>query len=264
MLSWNVQRVSSGLNTLVQHISELREWDALLLQELSFKDELMASDELESSLGGHKLVTNPSSPWDTAIVIHSRWKGAIRWFASSQHALWVGLKDTEELTLCSVHLPSWVDDFTFELATVQALEAGRTRASGSIVMGIDANCNVDSPDDQRGALVKELCATRGLLPHFQRNWTLAWQPPTGDMRKKKVDFIFSNQSAAIAAIAEDLHSRSDHKPLCLTRPRISGAMLEFVRKKKSMAGWSPQTLSQHHNLQISIAQRTQLGCTVGP
>ena len=250
------------MSTLEQHISELREWDAILLQELSFKDEFATVDELESSLGDHKWVT-PNCPWDTAMKIHNRWKGAIRWFASSQYALWVGPKDTEELTFCSVHLPSWVDDFAFELAIVQALEAGRSKASGSIVMGIDANCNVDCFDDQRGALVKELCAMRGLLPHSQRNWTLAWQAPIGAVRKKKVDFIFSNQSAAIAEVAEHLHSRSDHKPLCLTRPHILGDMLEFARKKKSMAGWVPQTLSQHHNLQISIAQRTQLGCIVG-
>ena len=262
-MSWNVQRVSSGLSTLVQHISELREWDAILLQELSFKDEFTTVDELESSLGDHKLVTNPYCPWDTAIVIHNRWKGAIRWVASSQHAVWVGLKDTEELTFCSVHLPSWVDDMVFELAMVQALETGRSKASGSIVMGIDANCDVDFCGDRRGALVKELCALRGLFPHFQRNWTLARRSPVGAVRKKKVDFFFSNQSAAIAEIAEDLHSRSDHKPLCLTRPHSLGYMLEFAKKKKSMAGWVPQTLCQHHKLQISIAQRTQWGCTVG-
>ena len=262
-MSWNVQRVSSGLSTLVHHISELREWDAILLQELFFKDELTAMDELESSLGDHKLMTNPNCPWDTAIIIHNRWKGAVRWFASSQYALWVGLKDAEELTLCSVHLPSWGDDSAFELALVRALEAGRSKASGSIVMGIDANCNVDCSDDQRGALVKELCATRGLLPHFQRNWTLAWQSPTGVERKKKVGFIFSNQTEASAAIAEDMHSRSDHNPLCLTRSRVPGVMLEIVNKKRTMAGWFPQTLSQHPELQISVSQRTHLGSTVG-
>ena len=51
MLSWNVQRVSGGLGMLVQHISELEEWDATLLQELSFKDELLSLEELEASFG---------------------------------------------------------------------------------------------------------------------------------------------------------------------------------------------------------------------
>ena len=46
---------------LVQHISELEEWDAILLQELSFKDELLSLEELEASLGGHKLVANGMS-----------------------------------------------------------------------------------------------------------------------------------------------------------------------------------------------------------
>ena len=58
---------------LVQHISELEEWDAILLQELSFKDELLSLEALEASLSGHKLVTNFRCPWDTAIVIHCRW-----------------------------------------------------------------------------------------------------------------------------------------------------------------------------------------------
>ena len=131
-------------------------------------------------------------------------------------------------------------------------------------MGVDANCNIDDSNDQRGALVKELCAVRGLLPLFQPHWTLARRPPIGAMRKKKVDFLLSNQTTANAAIAEDMHSRSDHKPLCLTRSQVPGVMLEFARKKKLLAGWIPQTLSQHHGLQISISQRTPLGSTVGP
>ena len=44
-------RVSSGLSTFVRHILELDEWDAILLQELSFKGELSDMDELEASHG---------------------------------------------------------------------------------------------------------------------------------------------------------------------------------------------------------------------
>ena len=51
MLSWNVQRVSTGLSMLVQQISEIEKWDAILLQELSFNDESLPLDELEASLG---------------------------------------------------------------------------------------------------------------------------------------------------------------------------------------------------------------------
>ena len=58
VLSWNVQRVSVGLGMLVQQISEVEEWDAILLQELLFNDESLSLEELEASLGGHKLVTN--------------------------------------------------------------------------------------------------------------------------------------------------------------------------------------------------------------
>ena len=40
-------------------------------------------------------------------------------------------------------------------------------------------------------------------------------------------------------------------------------MLEFDRKKKSMADWVPQTLSQRHALHMTIYQHTVLGSTVG-
>ena len=163
---------------LVQHISELEEWDAILLQELSFKDELLSLEELEASLGGHKLVANVECPWDTAIIIHCRWMGSIRWFASSQHALWVGMRAEEEFTFCSAHLPSWVSDDCFEQSIEDVLEAGRSEAGGSIFLGIDANCNTDDSNDQRGVLVQELCAVHNLLPFFQRLWTLAWQSPS--------------------------------------------------------------------------------------
>ena len=63
-----------------------------------------------------------------------------------------------------------------------------SNASGSIFLGIDANCNIDDSGDQRGVLVRELCALHNLLPLFQRFWTLAWQSPTGATWKKKVDF----------------------------------------------------------------------------
>ena len=123
---------------LVQQISEIEEWDAILLQELSFNDEFLPLDELEASLGGHKLVTNSECPWDTAIVIHRRWMGFIRWFSTSPHAVWVGVRAEEEFTFCSAHLPSWVSDECFEQAVEEVLETGRTKASGSIFVGIDA------------------------------------------------------------------------------------------------------------------------------
>ena len=78
VLSWNVQRVSGVLGMLVQQISEVEEWDAILLQELSFHDEFLSLEELEASLGGHKLVTNVECPRDTAIIVHCRWMGFIR------------------------------------------------------------------------------------------------------------------------------------------------------------------------------------------
>ena len=134
----------------------------------------------------------PPLEWDTAIIIHCRWMGSIRWFASSLHAVWVGVRAEEEFTFCSAHLPSWVSDDCFEHSVEEVLEAGRSKANGSIFLGIDANCNIDDSDDQRGVLVRELCAVHNLLPLFQRFWTLALQSPTGVMWKKKVDFCFSN------------------------------------------------------------------------
>ena len=187
---------------LVQQISEVEEWDTILLQELSFNDEFLSLDELEASLGGHKLVTNAECPWHTAIVIHRRWMGFIRWFSSSPHAVWVGVRAEEEFTFCSAHLPSWVSDECFEQSVEEVLETGRSKASGSIFLGIDANCNIDDCGDQRGVLVRELCALHNLLPLFQRFWTLAWQSPTGVTWKKKVYYCFSNQESAKVEIAE--------------------------------------------------------------
>ena len=92
----------------------------------------LSLEELEASLGGHKLVANA---WDTAIIIHCRWMGSIRWFASSQHALWVGVRAEEEFTFCSAHLPSWVSDDCFEQSVEEVLEAGRSKASGSNFLG---------------------------------------------------------------------------------------------------------------------------------
>ena len=81
--------------------------------------------------------------------------------------------------------------------------------------------------------------------------------------KKKVDFFFTNQSSARVEIAEKLHSRSDHKPLRLSRPHVPGVMLEFERKRKSLAGWSPQTSSQHRELHSALSKHVSLGASVG-
>ena len=50
----------------------------------------------------------------------------------------------------------------------EVLETGKSKASGSIFVGIDANCNIDDSGDQRGLLVRELRALHNLLPLFQR------------------------------------------------------------------------------------------------
>ena len=184
---------------------------------MTFDDEFLSLDELEASLGAHKLVTNAECPWDTAIVIHRLWMGFIRWFSSSPHAVWVGVCAEEEFTFCSAHLPSWVSDECFEQCVEEVLETGRSKASGSIFLGIDANCNIDDSGDQRGVLVRESCAVHNLLPY---------------------------------------------KPLRLSR-HVQGVMLEFERKKKSLAGWSPQTSSQRHELHNALRKHVSLGASVG-
>ena len=73
----------------------------------------------------------------------------------------------------------------------EVLGAGRSKAGGSVILEID-------DDDQRGSLVKDLCTGQRLLPLFLRDWTLAWLPPAGGTRKKKVDFFFTNQLIARA------------------------------------------------------------------
>ena len=60
----------------------------------------------------------------------------------------VSIKATEEFAFCSAHLPGWVDDIQFEQPIEEVLEADRSKASGSVILGIDANCNVDDNDDQ--------------------------------------------------------------------------------------------------------------------
>ena len=50
---------------------------------------------------------------------------------------------------------------------------------------------------------------------------------------------------------------------CLSRPHIQGVMLEFERKKKSLAGWSPQTSSQSHVLHNALCKHVSLGASVG-
>ena len=198
-------------------------------------------------------MANVECPWDTAIIILCRRMGSIRWFASSQHALWVGFRTEEEFTFCSAHLPSWVSDDCFEQSVEEVLEAGRSKASGSIFLGVDANCNIDDSNDQRVCWSRNcvLCIICFRCSNAFGRWF--GSPPTGSMWKKKVDFFFTNQSSAKVEIAEKLHSRSDHKPLRLSRPHVPEVM-EFERKKKSLAGWSPQTLSRHHELRTFQAR----------
>ena len=50
VVSWNAQRVSGGLSALVHHLFELEDWNAVLLQAVSFKDEQADMDALEASL----------------------------------------------------------------------------------------------------------------------------------------------------------------------------------------------------------------------
>ena len=202
-------------------------------------------------------MTNPRCPWDTAIVIHSWWKGALRWYASSLHAVWVGLKAAEELSFCSAHRPSWADDIQFEQAVQEVLEAGRSKASGSSILGIDANCNFGDNDDLRGSLVKDLCTGQGLLPLFQRDWTFAWLPPARGTRKKKIDIFFTNQLTSCASIAENLRSKSDHKPLrsvwCHAGVRV---------KTEVHGGLGPTNVVTAPQL-AKLYQHTVLGSTVG-
>ena len=134
-------------------------------------------------------MTNAECPWDTAIIIHCRWMGFIRWFASSPHAVWVGVRAEEEFTFCSSHLPSWVSDECFEHSVEEVLETGRSK-----VLGIDANCNIDDSGDRRGVLVRELCAVHNLLPLFQRFWTLLGSLQQESRGRRKLTSAFRTRN----------------------------------------------------------------------
>ena len=124
---------------------------------------------------------------------------------------------------------------------------------------VDANCNVDNADAHEGLAGQIPVQSTGILLLLsQRGGMLSWQSP------EKVDFIFTNQSTARASTAQKVHSRSDHKPLCLTRSRVSDIMLEF-RKKKEVHGGLGSHKRCHNTttFQKSISQRTVLGSTVG-
>ena len=155
------------------------------------------------------------------------------------------------------------DDDTFEKSIEESLDAGRGPTGGFVFLGVDANCDVDNVQDQRGSLVRDWCCYQGLCHLFQSKWTLSWLSPDGFLRKKKVDFVFTNQTCASVAVSEDVHLRSDHKPLCVSLRRVDGVMLEFARKKRSLAGWVPASLSQQHEFQNSIARHVVLGSTIG-
>ena len=163
--------------------------------------------------------------------------GATRWSASSQCALWVGLRAEEEFTFCSVHLPSWVSDDCFEQSVEEFLEAGRSKASGSIFLGSMPTAILTTVTTS-GVSWSRNCALSITYNRCSNAFaTLVWQPPAEGMWKKKLDFFFTNQTSA-------------------------GVEIAFERKKKSLAGWSPQTSSQHHERQSALSKQVSLGSSM--
>ena len=92
------------------------DWSAILVKEF-FNDNEGGQDgvdDLEASSGGHMLFDRTMRKWDTAIAVHRWWQGALRWTASTEHSIWVGLKAEEETLLCSAHFPIWVEEIVCE------------------------------------------------------------------------------------------------------------------------------------------------------
>ena len=90
----------------------------------------------------------------------------------------------------------------------EVLEAGRSRAGDTIFLGVDASCDVDNVEDQRSTLVRDLRCCQGLFAAFQGTSTLCWKSPEGSSRKKKVDFVVTNQATASVAIRGATTNRS--------------------------------------------------------
>ena len=83
----------------------------------------------------------------------------------------------------------------FVEAIDQVLDAGRSGAGGSVVLGMDANYN----------LAREIC--RGLGSYGSNStpiWTFVWQTMSrrvGEGLAKQVDFTFTRSDSALAASA---------------------------------------------------------------
>ena len=101
--------------------------------------------------------------------------------------------------------------------------------------------------DERCTLVRDCC--QGLFPLFQGEWTLCWQSPDGSLRKKQVDFVFTNQTSSSVVVSEDMQLRSDHKPLCVSRRQADGVMLSLRGKRSA---W---LVGFHHRCHSTMTSR---------
>ena len=185
---------------LVQHISEREEWDAILLQELSFKDELLLSlEELEASHGGHKLVLEAG---------RSKASGSISW----------GSMPTAIFMTVMISGVCWSRNFALCIICSRYSNAfGRW---------------LGSPKREACGRRRWISSSRASLPQKLR------------LQKNCNRGVITSRSACRGLVCQVLCSSSKGE-------------------KKSLAGWSPQTSSQHHELHSALSKHVSLEASVG-
>jgi len=201
--------------------------------------EKWVQEEAQALLGDHMLVYGEANAYDCALVIHARWRGRIRSTGSCQYGVVASLRgDTENITVASLHLPSWVSEPAYEAAVEECVGLLQEHTSHFMAVGLDADCDLGTEDDIRAGVLRDNFARVGLALIHSEGWTLRGRRPNGEVRFRRVDAWFCTDRGAQAAVGSQLHVRSDHRPVLLCRPGKEGRLLTFHRSRRTIKGVS--------------------------
>ena len=163
--TWTVQLVAqTDRETFLQAVDSMH-WDVVCIQEWSQSTSFCKT----RTTGGHLLYTSdnsaPGHGWGVAVLVHSRWAGAVTEIHQGTRCLLVQLKIGEmKISVVSGHLPPSGPEEDYEHVIDELYRLGSLGGESLLFLGLDANCSLaHSIDSVTGPYTIGMLQPRSLL-----------------------------------------------------------------------------------------------------
>ena len=281
-ISYNVKILSEeSLHCLLDNVSEMSEWDFLMLQEVSWPGTTWLADSMKDGYNSCDIISDEKNKFDLCIVLSKHLSAHRSNVVSGRYSLWVRIDlPGEAFWIASVHMPHCWGEESGDKWCAAVDEIRHIMLAHNIqryIVGMDANTEMPSQvlsmglgrrrrhlleyDEERvqdladlwtqseGSQLLNTFGDQDMSYTFRQKNTY-----TGFVQHRTIDYIASKGFVGSADTWFEIDASSDHHALSVVvvQGRAKADTLTFKTRRPRRTAWRPKLGEEADRMRVAI------------